>query len=213
MKILEVSSPAIPAIKVVRFARFTDFRGYFTEPFRKSDFSGHLEFMQGVDFLQFNESFSRPYVVRGLHFQWNPFMGKLVRTIQGRMVDLFLDIRKGSPTYGKAAAYDMPSSPDKDHADWIWIPPGFAHGNYFTEASTIEYICSGEYSPGCEAGISPLATDIDWSLCDPGLKAEFDAIVAGSPTMTDKDRHGLSMADWTVDERSSQFLYSTLGDR
>ena len=81
--------------------------------------------MKGVNFVQFNESFSRPNVVRGLHFQWNPFMGKLVRTVQGRMVDLFLDIRKGSPSYGKAAAYDMPSTPDKDYAEWIWIPPGF----------------------------------------------------------------------------------------
>jgi dTDP-4-dehydrorhamnose 3,5-epimerase-like enzyme len=109
MKITEIKSLSIPAIKVVRFARFVDFRGYFTEPFRKSDFSAQLEFMKGVEFFQFNESFSRSNVLRGLHFQWNPLMGKLVRTVQGRMVDLFLDIRKGSPTYGKAAAYDIPS--------------------------------------------------------------------------------------------------------
>jgi dTDP-4-dehydrorhamnose 3,5-epimerase len=74
MKITQIKSLAISAIKVVRFARFTDFRGYFTEPFRKSDFSAQLEFMKGVDFFQFNESFSRSNVVRGLHFQWNPFM-------------------------------------------------------------------------------------------------------------------------------------------
>jgi len=213
MKITEIKLLAIPAIKVVRFARFTDYRGYFTESFRKSDFSAQLEFMKGVDFVQFNESFSRPNVVRGLHFQWNPFMGKLVRTVQGRMVDLFLDIRKGSPSYGKAAAYDMRSSPDKDYAEWIWIPPGFAHGNYFTQETTIEYICSGEYSQGYEAGISPLSADIDWSLCDPGLKTEFDAIVASTPIITDKDKNGLSMAAWTADERSNQFLCSALGEK
>lgn len=148
-----------------------------------------------------------------MHFQWNPFMGKLVRTIQGRMVDLFLDIRKGSPTYGKAAAYDIPSSFDKDHAEWIWIPPGFAHGNYFTQDTTIEYLCSGEYSPGCEAGISPTSADIDWSLCDSSLKAEFDAIVANTRIITDKDKNGLSLAAWTADERSNQFLYAALGDK
>jgi len=213
MKILDTKSLAIPAIKVVRFARFADFRGYFTEPFRKSDFSAQLEFMKGVDFLQFNESFSRPNVVRGLHFQWNPFMGKLVRTIQGRMIDLFLDIRKGSPTYGKAAAYDIPSSSDEGYAEWIWIPPGFAHGNYFTQASTIEYACSGEYSPGCEAAISPLSDDIDWSLCDKTLKAEFDAIAGNTAIITDKDKNGLSLAAWTADERSNQFLFSVLGDK
>lgn len=80
------------------------------------------------------------------------------------MIDLFLDIRKGSPNYGMAAAYDMRSSSDNDFAEWIWIPPGFAHGNFFTQESTIEYMCSGEYSPDCEATISPLATDLDWSL-------------------------------------------------
>jgi dTDP-4-dehydrorhamnose 3,5-epimerase len=213
MKITEIKSLLIPAIKVVRFARFTDFRGYFTESFRKSDFSAQLPFMKGVEFSQFNESFSRANVVRGLHFQWNPNMGKLVRTVQGRMVDLFLDIRKGSPTYGKAAAYDIPSSSDKDYAEWIWIPPGFAHGNYFTQESTIEYACSSEYSPSSEAGISPLSSDIDWSLCDPTLKAEFDAIVANSLIITDKDKDGLSLSTWTADERSNQFLYSVLGDK
>ena len=212
MKITDIKSLSIPAIKVIRFARFTDSRGYFTEPYRKSDFLAQLEFMKGVEFLQFNESFSRSNVLRGLHFQWNPLMGKLVRTVQGRMVDLFLDIRKGSPTYGKAAAYDITSSSDKDYAEWIWIPPGFAHGNYFTQESTIEYACSGEYSPGCEAGISPLSADIDWSLCDPSLKAEFDALVANSPIITDKDKNGLSLVDWTADKRSNQFVYDAQGD-
>jgi dTDP-4-dehydrorhamnose 3,5-epimerase len=140
-------------------------------------------------------------------------MGKLVRTVQGRLVDLFLDIRKESPTYGKAAAYAIPSSSDKDYAEWIWIPPGFAHGTYFTQESTIEYVCSGEYSPGYEVGISPLSPDIDWSLCDPTLKVEFDAIVASTPNITDKDKNGLSLAAWTADERSNQFLYSAMGDK
>jgi len=213
MKITQIKSLAIPAVKVVRFARFADSRGYFTESFRKSDFSTQLAFMKGVDLLQFNESFSRSNVVRGMHFQWNPLMGKLVRTIQGRMVDLFLDIRKGSPTYGKAAAYEIASSPENDFAEWIWIPPGFAHGNYFTQESTIEYGCSGEYSPGCEAAISPLSPDIDWSLCDPILKAEFDTVIANTPIVTDKDKNGLSLAAWTADERSNQFLYGALRDK
>ena len=96
MKIIEVKCLAIPDVKVIRFGRFRDHRGYFTEPFRKSDFAHHPEmgFMKGVEFFQANESFSNAGVIRGLHFQWNPYMGKLVRTIAGRMVDLVLDIRK-----------------------------------------------------------------------------------------------------------------------
>jgi dTDP-4-dehydrorhamnose 3,5-epimerase len=212
MKIIEVKSLAIEAVKVIRFARFCDHRGYFSESFRKSDLHDPLkiDFMKDVEFVQANEGFSKKGVIRGLHFQWNPHMGKLVRTIRGRMVDIVLDIRKGSPTLGKIIAYDMPDNPEADYSEWIWVPPGFAHGNFFTEQSTIEYFCSGEYSPGCEAGISPIATDIDWSLCDQTLKKVFDKVVSSIPLITDKDKNGLSMTTWLADERSDNFLYENL---
>lgn len=169
MKLLEISSLKIEDVKVIRFARFCDHRGYFTEHFRKSDFANHPEmgFMKNVEFVQCNESYSQKGTVRGLHFQWNPYMGKLVRTLTGRMVDMVLDIRKGSQTFGRIVCYDMPADTKANYSEWIWVPPGFAHGNFFTEESMIEYFCSGEYSPGCEAGISPLASDIDWTLYDP----------------------------------------------
>lgn len=210
MKILSVSSIEIPGIKVIRFGRFSDLRGYFTEPFRKSVFFNHpdlKECMDGIEFVQTNESFSKKGVIRGLHFQWNPYMFKLVRTVSGHMLDLFLDIRKGSPTFGKIMAYDMPTSTDAAYGEWIWVPAGFAHGNLFFEDTRIEYFCSGEYSQGCEAGISPLAPDLDWSLCDPALKGIFDSVVAGDSLMTDKDRNGLSLAQWVADERSNNFIY------
>ncbi len=209
MKITGIEALKIRDIKVVRFARFCDPRGYFSEHFRKSDFAKHPEmgFMKGVEFVQCNESFSRPGTIRGLHFQWNPFMGKLVRTVAGRMVDMVLDIRKGSPTFGKIIAYDMPGRPEADFAEWIWVPPGFAHGNFFTQDTTIEYFCSGEYSQGCEAGISPLAKDIDWSLCDPALAEEFNRIAATTERITDKDRNGFSVDGWRQDSRSDNFVF------
>jgi len=207
MKIIEVKTLAIPAVKVIRFGRFNDHRGYFTEPFRKSDFLNHpdMAFLKTVEFVQANESFSKKGVIRGLHFQWNPYMGKLVRTIRGRMVDLVLDIRKSSSTLGKIIAYDIPASTQEDYADWIWVPPGFAHGNFFSEETQIEYYCSGEYSPGNEAGISPLAPDLDWSWCELSLKAEFDALVGATALMSDKDRDALSLQAWLADERSEHF--------
>ncbi|MBM2813844.1 MAG: dTDP-4-dehydrorhamnose 3,5-epimerase [Ignavibacteria bacterium] len=210
MKIIDVKQLEIPDVKVVRFGRFSDHRGFFAEPYRKSDFQNHpdLNCMKGIEFLQVNESYSKAGVMRGLHFQWNPFMGKLVRTVYGRMIDMFLDIRKGSPTYGKAAMYDMPDSPEFDYCDWIWVPPGFAHGNYFPEESKIEYFCSGEYSPGCEAGISPISSDIDWSLCNDELKNIFDKIISNEPLMTDKDKNGFSVEGWKNDSRSDIFQYS-----
>src|SRR5919205_3143496 len=111
MKILGVEQLKIAEIKIIRFARFRDQRGYFTEHFRKSDFQSNplTSFMEEVEFVQTNESFSRTGTIRGLHFQWNPYMGKLVRTVFGRMVDLILDIRKGSPTFGKMIAHDLPA--------------------------------------------------------------------------------------------------------
>jgi dTDP-4-dehydrorhamnose 3,5-epimerase len=209
MKILAVNQLEISEIKVVRFARFCDQRGYFTEHFRRSDFQANslTPFMKGVEFVQTNESFSRAGTIRGLHFQWNPYMGKLVRTLYGHMVDLILDIRKGSPTFGKAIAYDMPSNRSEDFNEWIWVPPGFAHGNMFLEDTLIEYFCSGEYSPENEAGISPLAEDIDWSLCDQGLRETFYKIASSTQLITDKDRSGLSVSAWKKDERSNNFIY------
>lgn len=210
MKILSVEQLELPEIKVIRFARFADQRGYFTEHFRRSDFQTNplTPFMKGVEFVQTNESFSRAGTVRGLHFQWNPYMGKLVRTLHGHMIDVVLDIRRGSPTFGKAIAYDMPSNTSEDFNEWIWVPPGFAHGNTFLEDTSIEYFCSGEYSPGCEAGISPLADDIDWSLCDQDLKESFYQIASTTPLITDKDRNGLSVSDWERDDRSDNFIYA-----
>jgi dTDP-4-dehydrorhamnose 3,5-epimerase len=209
VKILEVKALAIPEIRVIRFARFHDHRGYFAESFRRSDFQSHpeLSFLHNINFLQCNESYSRTGTVRGLHFQWNPFMGKLIRTLSGRMVDLVLDIRKGSPTFGKIIAYDMPGDFFAEFSEWIWVPPGFAHGNFFEKDTQIEYFCSGEYSPGSEAGISPLAADIDWALCEPGLSRRFAALIPGLSLITEKDRSGYSLAEWAQNPNSDNFLY------
>jgi len=212
MKIDGVHSLQIEAIKVIRFTHFCDYRGYFTEHFRKSDFGSNLKmgFMKGVEFVQCNESYSRKGTVRGLHFQWNPYMGKLVRTLVGRMVDIVLDIRKGSLTFGKILLYDMPANHNNDYSEWIWVPPGFAHGNFFTEDTMIEYFCSGEYSPGSEAGISPLADDIDWSLCDPKLRKQFNDIASHTELITEKDKNGFSISQWTSNANSQNFIYGEL---
>ncbi|MHC4122541.1 MAG: dTDP-4-dehydrorhamnose 3,5-epimerase family protein [Planctomycetota bacterium] len=209
MKLLEIKTLQIDAVKVLRFGRFRDHRGYFSEYYKKSDFE-EMEFMKDVEFVQCNESFSMKGTVRGLHFQWNPYIGKLVRTLTGRMVDMVLDIRKGSPTFGKIILYDMPADHETNHSEWIWVPPGFAHGNLFTEQTMIEYLCSGRYNPNCEAAISPLAEDIDWTLCDIKLKKLFDDIAPSTELITNKDRSGFSVQGWKNDKRSDNFVYGKL---
>ena len=195
MKISSISVHQIPGVRLINFERFMDHRGYFTETFRASDFiNNDLKlFPNGI--MQSNESFSQKNVLRGLHFQWNPNMGKLVRTIAGHMVDLVLDLRKGSPTQGKIMAFDMPAKSSDSSSSWIWVPEGCAHGNFFLVDSYIEYFCSGAYNGECEAGISPFSEDIDWSICDSNLKDNFfelkDAFIA-----TSKDINGLSVNEW-----------------
>lgn len=208
MKIIEEKNLELEGVKIIKFARFIDNRGYFTEPFRKSQMNEH--FINGFNILQVNESYSKKGVIRGLHFQWNPYMGKLVRTIKGHMIDLFLDIRKGSPTYGKIAAYDMPAAKENDFGEWIWVPVGFAHGNIFLEDTLIEYFCTGEYSQNNEAGISPLDDDLDWSLCKTDVKKLIDKTIKEGLIISEKDKKGLTLKQWTEDTRSNNFIYNKL---
>ena len=205
MKIISQLEFQISGVKLINFERFTDKRGFFTETFRVSDFiNNNLSiFPNGIK--QSNESYSRRNVLRGLHFQWNPNMGKLVRTISGHMVDLILDLRQNSPTQGQIMAFNMPANSTENNSSWIWVPEGCAHGNFFLEDTYIEYFCSGSYNGECEAGISPFANDIDWSICEPKLKNLFfdlkDSFIA-----TSKDINGLSVKNWLEREDSKNFI-------
>jgi dTDP-4-dehydrorhamnose 3,5-epimerase len=205
MKILEVKSIVFPEVKVIKFSRFQDERGYFTELYKKSDFE-QIDFLKGETFVQSNESYSKKGVIRGLHFQWNPYQKKLVRVVNGLIVDLFLDIRIGSSTFGKIGAYKLESKPENDFCEWIWLPVGFAHGLFILEDSTIEYYCTSEYSPLTEASISPTAPDIDWSLADKNIS---DLYKQGLPTanINSKDKEGMTLAQWTEDERNQFYKY------
>ncbi|MDR1080437.1 MAG: dTDP-4-dehydrorhamnose 3,5-epimerase family protein [Deltaproteobacteria bacterium] len=207
MKILSVTPLAIPDLLVIRAARFRDGRGYFTEHFRASDMDALAPRLGVKEFrvLQANESRSAGGVVRGLHFQWSPYMGKLVRPLSGRLVDMALDIRVGSPTLGRIVLYDMPFDAGSDWFEWIWLPPGFAHGTLFPEESSIEYLCTGDWSPASEAGISPLAPDLDWSLCAPSMRAVFGDVLSRGACLSEKDRHGHTLASWLAREESAFF--------
>lgn len=207
MRILEVKNLAIDGVKVIRFGRFPDNRGYFAETFRRSDVASNpeLSFLTSFDFPQTNESFAREGVIKGLHFQWEPPLAKLFRTISGHMVDMILDIRKNSPTLGKIILYDLPASANEDFNEWIWLPPGLAHGSFFLEDSLNEYFFTANYTPQAEAGISPLSEDLDWSLADARLKQQFEQLKQGDILISGKDKAGMSFTDWQKDERSNNF--------
>ncbi len=115
-----------------------------------------------------------------------------------------MDLRQGSPTQGKIMAFNLPANSTDGTTSWIWVPEGCAHGNFFLEDSYIEYFCSGSYNGECEAGVSPFAEDIDWSICDPKLKNLF-ADLKDSFIATSKDINGLSVKQWLDREDAKNF--------
>lgn len=209
MNVTAVKQLTIPGVKVIQFGKFLDTRGYFCETLRMSDIKKNkeLSFLYNVDFVQFNENYSKEGVLKGLHFQWQPPLGKLLRVISGHMVDMILDIRKGSPTEGKIILYDMPATFESDYEEWLWLPPGIAHGSFFLKDSIVEYFFSEDYNSDCEAGISPLSQNLDWSLCDPILKEKFDKFKNNNVLINDHDIKEPSWLEWQQDSRSKNFIY------
>ena len=205
MKILEVKKLAIPQIKVFKIQRFSDFRGYFTETFRQQDLE---KVIPNFKVIQINESYSKKRVFRGLHFQWNPYMAKFIRVIKGVIIDIGLDIRLKSPTYGKAIAYQIKSNENIDFFEAIFLPIGFAHGVYFLEESIIEYYCNSSWDPQSEASINPLSKTIDWSLTDENLKKILKENLSQA-IISEKDKQGILLEDWLKDDRSKNFIYSS----
>jgi len=163
----------IPDVLVVTAAHFPDARGYFLETFRESAFHKH-----GVDLrvAQVNESVSCARTVRGLHYQLEPHaQGKLVRVLRGSVLDVAVDIRRGSPHYGQHVAIEL----DADNGRMMWIPPGFAHGFCaLTDNTHFLYLQTAEYELDAEAGFMPL---------DPELGIEWP-FAEGELILSDKDR-------------------------
>ena len=148
---------------------FEDERGYFFESFNKKKFEdiGIKE-----SFVQDNQSLSNKNVLRGLHFQAPPFaQGKLVRVIKGSVLDIAVDIRKESATYGKYFSIIL----SEQNKKMFWIPPGFAHGFLTLEDQTIfSYKCSGDYNPSSEGSLlwNDPQLNIEWNIDEPIVSAK-----------------------------------------
>jgi dTDP-4-dehydrorhamnose 3,5-epimerase len=171
---MEVVSLAIPDVKLITPRRFTDPRGFFAETFSRRFFA---EAGLVADFVQDNQSLSHPSgTIRGLHFQRPPHaQAKLVRVLRGAVFDVAVDIRAGSPTYGRHVAVELSAEDGK----MILIPEGFAHGFCTLKADTeVFYKVSRDYAPQHEGGIlwNDAALGIAWPV-DPA-----DAV------LSDRDR-------------------------
>lgn len=158
---MEVIKTAIEGVVIIEPRIFKDSRGYFFESYSKREFD---EKVRCVDFVQDNESMSVRGVMRGLHFQRPPYtQSKLVRCVKGRVLDVAVDIRKGSATYGKHVAVEL----SEDNHRQFFVPRGFAHGfAVLSEVAVFQYKCDNYYHPESDGGIS-IADDslgIDWQI-------------------------------------------------
>ncbi len=170
---MEVIKTDIEGVVILEPRVFKDSRGYFFESYSKRVFD---ELVHPVDFVQDNESMSTRGVMRGLHFQLPPFtQSKLVRCVRGAVLDVAVDIRKGSPTYGHHVAVEL----TEDNHRQLFVPRGFAHGfAVLSDVAVFQYKCDNYYHPQADGGIS-IADDslgIDW-LINP-----LDAILSEKDT-------------------------------
>ncbi len=158
---MRVINTDIEGVVIIEPVVFGDSRGYFMESFSERDFH---KFVAPVKFVQDNESRSRYGVVRGLHYQREPYtQSKLVRCVVGRVLDVAVDIREGSPTYGKHVAVELSA---ENHRQ-LFIPKGFAHGfAVLSQEAIFAYKCDEFYHPEAEAGIAwnDSTIGIDWRL-------------------------------------------------
>lgn len=158
---MEVIKTDIDGVVIIEPRIFTDTRGYFFESYSKREFD---EKVRTVDFVQDNESMSTYGVMRGLHFQRPPFtQSKLVRCVRGRVLDVAVDIRKGSPTYGRHVAVEL----SEDNCRQFFVPRGFAHGfAVLSDVAVFLYKCDNYYHPEADGGISiaDASLGINWMI-------------------------------------------------
>lgn len=167
MKIIETD---LPGCIVIEPQVFGDARGFFFESFNSEKLATHG---LGLNFVQGNVSSSSRGVLRGLHYQWPNPQGKYVSVVEGEVWDVAVDIRRGSPTFGKWAAVVL-SAENKRH---LWIPEGFAHGFVvLSERAVFSYLCTAIYDAKADAGIrwDDPSLAIDWPVSAPQL-SEKDA--------------------------------------
>lgn len=189
---MEVIKTALDGVVIIEPRVFKDARGYFFESFSQREFD---EKVRPIRFVQDNESMSTYGVVRGLHYQRMPYtQSKLVRCVRGAVLDVAVDIRKGSPTFGRHVAVELT---EENHRQ-LFIPRGFAHGfAVLSDVAVFQYKCDNFYHPEADAGIQLFDEElgIDWRI--PMERA----------ILSEKDLRHARLADVTLDFDIHDKLY------
>ena len=186
---MEVVKTALPGLVLLTPRQFTDDRGIFWETYHEKKFAEH-GLPAAAEFVQDNQSVSKRGVLRGLHFQQEPYaQGKLVRCITGRVLDVVVDIRPASPTFGQHEKFLLTA----ESGQLLWVPKGFAHGFVALEDDTVfVYKCTDFYHKAAEGGLlwNDPALGIDWELDRYGIT---------SPIVSEKD---LELSSWKAFSQS-----------
>jgi dTDP-4-dehydrorhamnose 3,5-epimerase len=185
---IQVESRPLQDLAVIVPDLYQDARGFFMETFRADQFR---DLGLPVGFAQDNHSRSVKGVLRGLHFQWEPPMGKLMRVPLGSAFLVAVDIRKDSPTLGRWAGVECSA----ENRRQVWAPAGFARGFcVLSEVAEIQYKCTGIYNGQAESGIlwNDPAIGIDWPVRD--------------PILSEKDQKARTLADWIASPQSNHFV-------
>ncbi len=191
MKLI-IRRTAIPEVLVVEHETFQDERGFFMEVFRADLFAEYADLGLPSTFVQLNHSRSAKGVTRGLHFQWDPPMGKLMRVARGEAFIVAVDIRPGSPTLGR---YVSLVATDENHLA-LWAPACFARGfATLSDIADVEYLTTGSYGPDAESGIA-------WD--DPEIGIEWPV---KEPILSARDSHAQSLAQWLAQPQARHFRY------
>lgn len=189
---MEIIKTAIDGVIIIKPRLFMDERGYFFESFSQRDFDTQV---RPIHFVQDNESKSSYGVLRGLHFQKPPFaQSKLVRVIKGAVLDVAVDIRKGSPTFGQHVAVELT---EENHLQFF-IPRGFAHGfSVLTDEVVFQYKCDNFYAPQHEGALA-------WD--DPDININWQ-IPKDKIILSEKDKHHTTLkeAEWLFDYNSELY--------
>ena len=177
----------IPDVILLEHDAFEDDRGYFMEVYKREQF---LELGLPESFVQLNESRSAANVIRGLHFQWDPPNGKLMRVADGEAFLVAVDVRHNSPTLGKWVARTIGASDKKQ----IWAPAGFARGICaLRDGTRVQYLCTSTYNGDAEGGIR-------WD--DPAIGIQWPV---AKPLLSLKDRSAPTLRDWLARRESKNF--------
>ena len=189
---MNIIKTAIEGVVIIEPQLFGDARGYFFEAFSEREFA---EKVRPIHFVQDNQSMSGHGVMRGLHYQRMPYtQSKLVSCVKGSVLDVAVDIRHGSPTFGQHVAVEL----TEENHRMLFVPRGFAHGfAVLSDEAVFQYKCDNYYAPEYEGGISLLddTLHIDWHI------AIEDAV------LSEKDKQYKSLAESPVDFSFSDKLY------